>query len=178
MKKEADIAIPRPVVDAANALIQKGYQAYLVGGSVRDMARGIAPKDYDIATDALPEDVLKIFPDGKYENSFGTVLVKTGSDDETVKILEVTTFRIEGKYSDFRRPDDVTFAKTIEEDLSRRDFTVNALDSVKTLIWPQLQGIANKASRWIIVDGLRWVNLGIDAILFKHVVDYRCFGGQ
>jgi poly(A) polymerase/tRNA nucleotidyltransferase (CCA-adding enzyme) len=127
MKKEADIAIPRPVVDAANALIQKGYQAYLVGGSVRDMARGIAPKDYDIATDALPEDVLKIFPDGKYENSFGTVLVKTGSDDETVKILEVTTFRIEGKYSDFRRPDDVTFAKTIEEDLSRRDFTVNAL---------------------------------------------------
>ncbi len=107
--------------------MKNGYEAYLVGGCVRDILRGTEPKDYDIATDARPEEILKLFPDSKYENEFGTVLVKTGSEEEALKVVEATTFRIEGKYADYRHPEEVKFAKTIEEDLGRRDFTVNAM---------------------------------------------------
>ncbi len=108
-------------------LIEKGFQAYLVGGCVRDMAMDMDPKDWDIATDAKPEKIQEIFEDSVYENTFGTVGIKTESDDPTLKVIEVTTFRVEGSYSDKRRPDEVRFVKTIEEDLSRRDFTINAL---------------------------------------------------
>ncbi|MEK7094365.1 MAG: HD domain-containing protein, partial [Patescibacteria group bacterium] len=78
-------------------------------------------------TDATPEKIQKIFPESVYENQFGTVGVKTESEDPRLKIIEVTTFREEGKYTDKRHPDEVRFAKTIEEDLSRRDFTVNSM---------------------------------------------------
>lgn len=127
MKETMNSEIPKVVLDIASTLLNEGYSAYLVGGCVRDLSAGVTPKDYDIATDALPETVLKIFPDSKYENDFGTVLVKTESENPTLKVLEITTFRKEGVYSDRRRPDEVHFAKTIEEDLSRRDFTINAL---------------------------------------------------
>lgn len=118
--------IPKEIEQIAAVLMQNGFSAFLVGGSVRDLLREITPKDFDIATNARPEEILKLFADSKYENDFGTVLVKTESEDPKLKIVEVTTFRIEGKYSDYRRPDAVQFAKTIEEDLARRDFTVNA----------------------------------------------------
>lgn len=119
--------IPKEVENISAVLTKNGYQAYLVGGCVRDMLLGVEPKDYDIATDALPEKVVELFPESKYENDFGTVLVKTDSEDDALRVVEVTTFRIEGKYSDYRHPGEVKFAKTIEEDLSRRDFTMNAL---------------------------------------------------
>lgn len=119
--------IPREVSATAHALKEKGYAAYLVGGCVRDILLRREPKDWDIATDATPAEVQALFPDSVYENQFGTVGVKTESEDPRVKVVEVTTFRIEGKYSDKRHPDEVKFAKTIEEDLSRRDFTVNAI---------------------------------------------------
>ncbi len=108
-------------------LLASGYQAYLVGGCVRDLILAREPKDWDVATDATPEKIQKIFPESVYENQFGTVGVKTESEDPRLKIIEVTTFREEGKYTDKRHPDEVRFAKTIEEDLSRRDFTVNAM---------------------------------------------------
>ncbi|MEK7089424.1 MAG: HD domain-containing protein, partial [Patescibacteria group bacterium] len=129
--------IPNEIEDIARVLSNAGFEAHLVGGSLRDMLLGVAPKDWDIATNARPEDVQKLFatyggrtiedPATVYENSFGTVGIKTESEDETLKIVEVTTYRIEGKYTDKRHPDEVQFAKTIEEDLSRRDFTVNAI---------------------------------------------------
>lgn len=119
--------IPSEVKTIAKELAQNGFQAYLVGGCVRDLVMGREPKDWDIATDANPEKIQKIFPDSVYENNFGTVGVKTESDDPRLKIVEITTFRLEGTYSDKRHPDEVTFASTIEEDLSRRDFTMNAL---------------------------------------------------
>lgn len=129
--------IPAQVEDIARIIIDAGFEAYLVGGSLRDMLLGVAPKDWDIATNARPEDIQKLFmtyggrteddPATVYENSFGTVGIKTESEDESLKVIEVTTFRIEGKYSDMRHPDEVRFADTIEEDLSRRDFTVNAI---------------------------------------------------
>ena len=129
--------IPAEIEDIARILSDAGFEAYLVGGSLRDMLLGVPPKDWDIATNAAPEETQKLFATygGRtledhatvYENSFGTVGIKTESEDESLKIVEVTTFRVEGKYTDKRHPDEVQFAKTIEEDLSRRDFTVNAI---------------------------------------------------
>ncbi len=119
--------IPSEVKKTAEELLKAGYKAYLVGGCVRDVLLKRDPKDWDIATSALPEEIQKIFPEHVYENNFGTVGVKTESADPRLKIVEVTTFRIESEYSDKRHPDAVQFAKTIEEDLSRRDFTVNAM---------------------------------------------------
>lgn len=122
-----DYLIPVEVVKAAAALRAAGFEAYLVGGCVRDLLLGREPKDWDIATSALPEEVEKIFPNSVYENQFGTVGVKTDAEDPRLKVVEVTTYRIEGKYTDKRHPDEVKFAKTIEDDLGRRDFTVNAI---------------------------------------------------
>lgn len=131
MKQRANpvplIAPPEVVADICKTLIEKGFEAYLVGGCVRDMILGRQPKDWDVATDATPEEVQAIFVDTVYENEFGTVGIKTESEDPKVKVVEVTTYRIEGRYTDKRHPDEVKFAKTIEEDLSRRDFTVNAM---------------------------------------------------
>ncbi len=125
--------IPEEVKNVATVLAGKKFRAYLVGGCVRDLLRGavhgelVEPKDWDVATDAHPDEIQKIFPDSVYENTFGTVGVKTDSTDPRLKVIEVTTFRLEGRYTDKRHPDEVKFAKTIEEDLARRDFTVNAM---------------------------------------------------
>ena len=125
--------IPKEVREIAEILAKNSHQAYLVGGCVRDLVLSsieglhIEPKDWDIATDAKPEEVQKLFPDSVYENQFGTVGVKTNSEDERLKVIEITTFRLEGKYTDKRHPDEIKFAKTIEEDLARRDFTINAM---------------------------------------------------
>lgn len=119
--------IPSEIAEITRTLTRAGFEAYAVGGCVRDTLLGVSPADWDIATDATPDEIQKLFPDSIYENLFGTVGVKTGSENETLKLIEVTTYRIEGAYSDYRRPDSVKFAKTIEEDLSRRDFTVNAI---------------------------------------------------
>jgi poly(A) polymerase/tRNA nucleotidyltransferase (CCA-adding enzyme) len=120
-------AIPKEIKDIGSALGKAGHEAHLVGGCVRDLVLSVEPKDWDIATNAKPEEVQKVFPDSVYENNFGTVGVKTDSEDLKLKIVEITTFRLEGKYSDKRHPDEIKFAKTIGEDLSRRDFTINAL---------------------------------------------------
>jgi tRNA nucleotidyltransferase (CCA-adding enzyme) len=104
-----------------------GHEAYLVGGSVRDMIMSRVPKDWDITTSALPDDVIGIF------RSRGYTVVPTGLKHGTVTVIvegdpiEVTTFRTDGEYSDNRRPDKVTFTKRIEDDLVRRDFTMNAI---------------------------------------------------
>jgi tRNA nucleotidyltransferase (CCA-adding enzyme) len=121
------IVVPDEVIAVSKTLAEAGFEAYLVGGCVRDMLLGREPKDWDITTDAKPEEMLKLFPDSVYENNFGTVGVKTESEDPRVKVIEVTTYRIEGKYTDARHPDEIKFATNIEDDLARRDFTVNAL---------------------------------------------------
>lgn len=119
--------IPSEVRTVSNELRQAGFEAYLVGGCVRDLIIGIEPKDWDITTNATPEQIQSIFPDSFYENDFGTVGVKTGSEDARLAIIEVTPYRTESGYSDKRRPDKVEFGASLPEDLARRDFTINAM---------------------------------------------------
>lgn len=119
--------IPKEILEIIDRLQKANFEAYLVGGCVRDLLLNKKPKDWDITTNDRPEEIQKIFPDSIYENQFGTVAVKTKAKDPTLKIIEITTFRQEGKYTDKRHPDTITFAKTLEEDLSRRDFTINAI---------------------------------------------------
>jgi tRNA nucleotidyltransferase (CCA-adding enzyme) len=119
--------IPQEILEIIKSLQKRGFEAYLVGGCVRDLLLNKKPKDWDITTNALPHEIQLVFKDSLYENQFGTVAVKTNSEDETLKIVEITTFRKEGKYTDKRHPDLITFAKTLKEDLSRRDFTINAM---------------------------------------------------
>ena len=127
--------IPSQVKEVIQKLQDNGFEAHIVGGCVRDLLMDRIPRDWDATTNATPDKIIEIFPESFYENNFGTVGVKVEpfSKDPSLKkdrkydIIEVTTYRIESTYSDRRRPDDIKFAKTINEDLSRRDFTMNAL---------------------------------------------------
>lgn len=123
--------IPQPVREIIEKLNEANFEAFIVGGCVRDLLLQKEPQDWDIATNARPEEVQKIFPESFYENDLGTVGIKVKSlnkeSEEVTEIVEVTTYRIESKYSDKRHPDKIRFAKTLKEDLSRRDFTINAL---------------------------------------------------
>jgi tRNA nucleotidyltransferase (CCA-adding enzyme) len=122
--------IPQTIKDTADILTDAGFEAYLVGGCVRDLLLNRIPKDWDIATNAVPEEIISLFPKTFYENAYGTVgVVNENVSDETLKVIEITPYRKEGKYSDNRHPDEVIFCKNLEEDLSRRDFTINALAS-------------------------------------------------
>ena len=119
--------IPPLVKNIADTLIKNGFEAYFVGGCVRSLALHMKPKDWDITTNAKPEEIQKLFPHSVYENKYGTVGVINDTDDETLKVVEVTPYRLESGYSDKRRPDEVRFTSNIEEDLKRRDFTINAM---------------------------------------------------
>ncbi len=119
------LTIPSYVQTMIDRLEEKGYEAYIVGGSVRDMLLGKEPKDYDITTSALPEEIEGLFKDFKTINigkKFGTIIVCHNMGN-----VEITTFRKEGKYLDGRRPEEVSFSTRVEDDLSRRDFTINAM---------------------------------------------------
>lgn len=123
------LAVPSDVVALCTKLRDGGFEAWLVGGAVRDLLRGASAKDFDLATSAQPADVARIFgrkrtiPTGE---KHGTVTVLTERDGEKEHV-EVTTYRGEGAYSDGRRPDAVVFVRTLDEDLQRRDFTMNAI---------------------------------------------------
>ena len=122
MEPLAPVSAPAPVNHVLSTLWRNGHAAYLVGGGVRDVLLGRPVVDWDVATDARPERILELFPAGGYENRFGTVTVPADGFE-----LEVTTFRRDHSYADHRRPDSVTFSDNLEEDLARRDFTVNAI---------------------------------------------------
>ena len=162
------MVIPREVKNTINQLKKAGFEAYIVGGCVRDFLMGIEPQDWDITTNATPEEIQKVFfnpsefsspsktlftppnfveqnlggqqdktweDGGKkiggtnsfYTNDFFTVTVLTGSKNPKLKEVEITTYRLEAKYSDKRHPDQVEFARTLKEDLNRRDFTINSI---------------------------------------------------
>lgn len=119
------MTIPNEVKNIINTLKEAGFEAYIVGGCVRDFLLGLTPQDWDVTTNAKPEEIQQVFPDSFYENNFLTVTVRTGNKKNPE--VEITTYRLEAKYSDKRHPDELKFAKTLEEDLARRDFTINAM---------------------------------------------------
>ncbi|MDO8493116.1 MAG: CCA tRNA nucleotidyltransferase [bacterium] len=120
--------IPLEVSQVTKTLNKGGFEAYIVGGCVRDLIIGREPKDWDVTTNANPEEIQALFVKTFYENDYGTVgVVNEDVIHETLKVVEVTPFRIEGKYTDHRHPDSVKFANKLEDDLKRRDFTMNAI---------------------------------------------------
>lgn len=114
--------VPPAVAALIDRLVAAGHAAYVVGGSLRDALLGRPPADWDLATDARPDRLVELFPGSAYENRFGTVAVRAEAD-----VFEVTTFRTEHEYADFRRPHRVEFGDDVLADLGRRDFTVNAM---------------------------------------------------
>jgi len=130
--------IPKEIKTILKKIEDKKFEAFVVGGCVRDLLRKEKPKDWDITTNAKPDDLTKIFKKSYLDNKFGTVTVLTGAKEENLKEVEITPYRIDEQYSDKRHPDKVHWAKTIEEDLARRDFTVNAMaaDSKMKIIDP------------------------------------------
>ena len=127
-KKDLNHSIPREVSHVTKTLEKAGFEAYLIGGCVRDMLLEKEPKDWDITTNAKPEQIISLFEKTFYENEYGTVgVVDEETEHETLKVIEVTPYRLEATYSDNRRPDSVTFSDDLEEDLKRRDFAMNAI---------------------------------------------------
>ncbi len=119
--------IPDYVKNALKVLHDAGFECFIVGGCVRDLVIGREPKDWDLTTNATPEQIISLFPKTVYENTFGTVAVVFEYETMPSVILEITPYRTESGYSDNRHPDEVKFAQTLSEDLKRRDFTMNAL---------------------------------------------------
>lgn len=120
--------IPNQISEISKKFLEKKYEIYLVGGSVRNLILNKPVTDWDLTTNAKPDEMLSLFPDAFYNNEFGTVGIPTQtSESEHTGVIEVTTFRTERGYSDKRRPDEIAWGKTVEEDLQRRDFTINAI---------------------------------------------------
>lgn len=122
------ISIPEYVQKVARMLNKEGFECYLVGGAVRDIAMGKSPRDYDLATDALPDEMLNIFPKSiSVGAKFGTVMALVQDNLGETHEVEVTTFRSESDYVDGRWPTNVKFVDEIDKDLGRRDFTINSM---------------------------------------------------
>lgn len=121
--------IPQRILNISEKFIDAGFEIYLVGGCVRDLLHERNVTDWDLTTNATPNQMLELFPDSVYENDFGTVGLKNLDleESEHTGLVEVTTFRTEKGHTDRRHPDKVEWGKTIEEDLGRRDFTINAI---------------------------------------------------
>ena len=125
LRDDPSPALPAAVRDLLETLWSAGHAGYVVGGSLRDAFLERTATDWDLATSALPEVTAALFPTAVYDNAFGMVAVP--SDDPAVEEVEITTFRSDHDYADFRRPHRVEFGDSIELDLARRDFTVNAM---------------------------------------------------
>ena len=170
-----DIQLPEDIKLVLENLNKSGYKAYLVGGCIRDILMNKQPKDWDITTDANPEEIQAVFSESFYENDFGTVGIKT-----SLGVVEVTPFRIEGSYSDGRRPDSVEYTDNIDLDLARRDFTMNSIayDPINEVVVDPFGGvddINNKTIRCVgnpdkrfLEDGLRILRM----IRFSAQLDF------
>ena len=156
-----DIHLPKEINNILNDLNKSGYEGYLVGGCIRDILMNKEPKDWDITTNARPEEIQEVFPDSFYENNFGTVGVKTD-----LGVVEITPYRLEGSYSDGRRPDTVEYTDNIELDLGRRDFTINSIayNPINEIIIDLFKGqedIKNKIIRCVGNPDIRFSEDGL-----------------
>ncbi|KKS95591.1 MAG: hypothetical protein UV71_C0005G0020 [Microgenomates group bacterium GW2011_GWC1_43_13] len=125
------VELPKSVQEILEKFEKAGYEIYIVGGAVRDIFMGRFTNDWDFTTNATPDEILKVIPGGLYNNQFGTVF--TDNPDDPARPHEITTFRKEEGYTDARHPDKITWGKSLDEDLARRDFTINSLALDKNL---------------------------------------------
>jgi tRNA nucleotidyltransferase (CCA-adding enzyme) len=121
------LLVPHEALEVHSKLRKAGFEAYLVGGCVRDLLIERKPKDWDITTNAKPEEIQALYDETFYENQYGTVGVVTQSEDPRLKVIEITPYRTEGKYTNARHPDEVEWSEKLSDDLKRRDFTINAI---------------------------------------------------
>lgn len=146
---KVNLTPPAQVLDILKKFKKAKYEIYIVGGVVRDALLNKPLYDWDFTTNATPEQILKLFPDAFYDNKFGTVGIK--NDDG--RPFEITTYRMEENYADNRHPDKITWGKTLEEDLIRRDFTINslAIDSKFELVnlYNGVEDLKNKLIRCV-----------------------------
>lgn len=166
------IILPPSITDFMKVFKDSGYRIYAVGGVVRDLLMGKQPptdgNDWDFTTNATPKEILKLFPDGFYHNTYGTVTVPA----ENNLLYEVTPFRAESGYDDSRHPTTVVWAKTIEEDLSRRDFTVNAIAFDGETIIDPYNGQTDIARKLIVSVGDPNARFGEDALRLMRAVRF------
>ena len=129
--KKKELFLPLNLIKVIQKIEANNFEVFVVGGSVRDLLLEREVIDWDLTTNTRPEELMEIFPDAKYKNNFGTVIVPekylNKNSEKSSGFFEITTYRKEGSYSDKRRPDKVVFADKLEDDLKRRDFTINAL---------------------------------------------------
>jgi len=189
--------IPKEVSYVTDTLKKSGFEAYLVGGCVRDLLMDMKPKDWDVTTNAKPEQIVGLFEKTIYENTFGTVGVVVsqetiGGDVSHVTnlnleaisykleptIIEVTPYRIEAKYSDFRHPDQVKFSDKLEDDLKRRDFTVNAMalkiENGKAILTDIFGGIKDIEDKTLRAVGEADDRFREDALRMLRAVRFSC----
>jgi tRNA nucleotidyltransferase (CCA-adding enzyme) len=183
--------IPKEVSHVTEALEKAGFEAFLVGGCVRDLIIGREPKDWDVTTNAKPEQIMALFEKTVYENTFGTVGLcvaansREGVPHETkptdvpretpeYMIIEVTPYRIEAKYSDFRHPDEVLFSDKIEDDLKRRDFTVNAMALRKNALMDIYGGTEDIKDKVVRAVGNPDDRFTEDALRMLRAVRFSC----
>lgn len=165
------INLSKNAEEVINLLTQNGFEAYVVGGAVRDFLLGKSVSDYDIATSALPEETMKVFE--------GYRVIETGLKHGTVTVIvggepfEITTYRIDGSYSDNRHPEKVTFSRKLTDDLSRRDFTVNAMayNPVDGLVDP-FGGVEDLKNGIIRTVGNPDVRFGEDALRILRCIRF------
>jgi tRNA nucleotidyltransferase (CCA-adding enzyme) len=145
--------IPQYISEIIGKISSAGFEAYIVGGCVRDLLTGKKPNDWDITTNAHPEQILKIFEDARYENTFGTVILPVRDEDGiALEAVEITTYRSEQGYSDRRRPDEIRFEDSLDKDLERRDFTINAMAVKMELENGELESGKFKNTNYEIID--------------------------
>jgi tRNA nucleotidyltransferase (CCA-adding enzyme) len=152
MQKKDSFRLPAEVQHTIATLQDAGFEAFAVGGCVRDLLLGRAPKDWDVTTSASPKEMQRLFPKSFYTNVFGTVIVLTNAQQRSLKEIEVTTYRTDAGYSDKRHPDAIHFTKNLREDLARRDFTINAMAAA---VPPDSGGrISGSADDEVMINGL------------------------
>jgi poly(A) polymerase len=157
-------------VEILKRLRGEGFQAFLVGGCVRDLVMGFVPKDYDISTDATPEQVARLFPESLTVGAqFGVVMVPREEGN-----VEVATFRSDGRYTNGRHPDDVRYAKTPQQDVLRRDFTINGLlyDPVKEQVLDYVGGQADIRARRVRAIGDPYERFSEDRLRMLRAVRF------
>lgn len=172
--------IPSNVSRVTSLLNSSGFESYIVGGCVRDLIMGITPKDWDITTNAHPEQIISVFELAGYrvvyENTFGTVMIINESEpiNSTTRQIEITPYRSDGEYIDNRHPKSVTFSETLDEDLKRRDFTMNAIayDIENDIITDNYHGLKDIIDKKIVCVGNPTDRLTEDALRILRAIRF------